>query len=93
MRAGRLIALSPVRSLLDHARHRLELTFAETVSPGLLRGVPGVVDVTADGSRLDVVIDGAVGPVLAAATADSTVLRVASVGDELEDMFFAEARP
>jgi ABC-2 type transport system ATP-binding protein len=91
LRAGRLVALSPVGDLLDHARHRLELSFADPVSPGLLDEVPGVVAVTADERRLDVVIDGPVGPALAAATANASLLRVAPIGDELEDLFFAEA--
>jgi ABC-2 type transport system ATP-binding protein len=92
LRAGRLVALSPVRDLLDRARHRLELSFADPVPPDLLRAVPGVVDVLAEGRRLDVVVDGPVGPTLAAATRQATLLRVAPSGDELEDLFFTEGR-
>jgi ABC-2 type transport system ATP-binding protein len=91
LRAGRLIALSPVGDLLDHARHRLELSFTAPVLPSLLYGVPGVVDSVADGRRLDIVVDGPVGPALAAATAKATLVRVAPIGDELEDLFFTEA--
>jgi beta-exotoxin I transport system ATP-binding protein len=91
LRDGRLIAFSPVGDLLDHARHRLELSFTEPVSADVLQGVPGVVGVQADGRRLDVVVDGPVGPALAAATASGDLLRVAPIGDELEDLFFAEA--
>ncbi len=91
LRDARLIAFSPVGDLLDHARHRLELSFTDPVSAGVLQGVPGVVGVQADGRRLDVVVDGPVGPALAAATAHGNLLRVAPIGDELEDLFFAEA--
>jgi ABC-2 type transport system ATP-binding protein len=92
LRAGRLVALSPVADLLDHARHRLALSFADPVSAGLLRGVPGVVDITADGRRLDIVVDGPVGPALAAATAHASLVRVAPIGDDLEDLFFTKER-
>jgi ABC-2 type transport system ATP-binding protein len=91
LRAARLVAFSRVGDLLDHARHRLELSFTEAVPADLLQAVPGVVAVAADGRRLDIVVDGPVGPALAAAAAHGDLLRVAPVGDELEDLFFAEA--
>lgn len=47
---------------------------------------------TADGTRLDVVVDGPVGPALGAAAGHATLLRVAPVGDELEDLFFSDSR-
>jgi ABC-2 type transport system ATP-binding protein len=90
LRTGRLVVLAPVRDLLDRARHRLELSFADPVPPDLLRDVPGLVDLQAEGRRLEVVVDGPVGPVLAAATTLGTLLRVAPAGDELEDLFFIE---
>jgi hypothetical protein len=46
--------------------------------------------VLADGRRLDVVVDGPVGPALTAAAGQATLLRVAPAGDELEDLFFGE---
>jgi ABC-2 type transport system ATP-binding protein len=88
LRAGRLVALAPVPDLLDRARHRLELSFADPIPADLLRDVPGVVEVLADGRRQEVVVDGPVGPVLAAATREASLLRVAPAGDELEDLFF-----
>ena len=91
LRRGRLVTVAPVHELLDRARHRLELSFADPVPAEALRGVPGVVDVTADGARLDIVVDGPVGPVLAAAAGRSTLLRVAPAGDELEDLFFSDS--
>ena len=91
LRTGRLVALAPVRDLLDRARHR---SGAQLRRPGLqrigLRNVPGVVDLLADGRRLDVSVDGPVGPALAAAARLGTLLRVAPAGDELEDLFFTE---
>ena len=41
IRAGRLVTSSTVDDLLDHARHRLELRFAEPVPQDLFRNVPG----------------------------------------------------
>ncbi len=90
LRTGRLVALAPMRDLLDRARHRLELSFADPVPTDGLRNVPGVVDLLADGRRLDVSVDGPVGPALAAAARLGTLLRVAPAGDELEDLFFTE---
>lgn len=90
LRQGQLVALSPVTDLLDTARHRLELSFAAAVPPETLRAVDGVVSVTGMGRRVDVVVDGPVGPLLAAAAAAAPLLRVAPAGDELEDLFFGE---
>lgn len=90
IRAGRLVTLSTVDEMLDRARHQLELRYTKPVPDGLLDGVPGVVRAQVDGVRLTVVIDGPVGPALRAAASQDGLIRVDSVGDELEDLFMAE---
>ncbi|HEX6498194.1 MAG TPA: ABC transporter ATP-binding protein [Micromonosporaceae bacterium] len=92
IRGGRLVTMSTVDDLLDQARHRLELRYAAPVPDGLLDGVPGVVRADVDGYRLTVVVDGPVGPVLRAAASRDGLVRIDTVGDELEDLFLAEVR-
>jgi len=92
IRSGRLVTVSAVADLLDRARHRLELRYTDPVPDGLLDGVPGVVDTQPDGRVLTVVIDGPVGPALARAAGHGGLVRVDTVGDELEDLFLAEVR-
>jgi len=87
IRAGRLVAVSTVDELLDKARRRLELRFTEPVSADIFGGVPGIVEVDVEGNIAQVVIDGAVGPALRAATEKANLLRINNVGDDLEDLF------
>ena len=87
IRAGRLVAISPVDELLDRARHRLELRFADAVSPALFEGAPGLAAVDVHGATATVAIDGAVGPTMEAALRGPGLLRVRSAGDDLEDLF------
>lgn len=87
IRAGRLVSSSPVEELLDRARHRLELRFSDRVPPTLFNGVPGVIGAELDGRTATVLVDGPVGPALKAASSRSSLLRVSSASDELEDLF------
>ncbi len=87
IRTGKLVAVSTVGELLDKARRRLELHFAEPVSTAIFDGVPGVVEVEVEGQIAQIVIDGPVGPALGAATEKATLLRINNVGDDLEDLF------
>jgi len=87
IRTGKLVAVSTVDELLDRARRRLELRFSEPVSADIFKGVPGVVEVDVDGDTAQIVIDGAVGPALGAATGKASLLRINNVGDDLEDLF------
>jgi ABC-2 type transport system ATP-binding protein len=87
IRRGKLVAVSTVDALLDRARRRLELRFSEPVSAEIFKGVPGVVEVEAEGDTVQIVIDGAVGPALRAATEKASLLRINNVGDDLEDLF------
>jgi len=87
IRGGKLVTESTVDDLLDRARRRLELRFAEPVPAGLFDLVPGVVDVDLDGRTATITIEGPVGPALRAATDAGTLLRVNPAGDDLEDLF------
>jgi ABC-2 type transport system ATP-binding protein len=89
IRDGRLVTESTVDDLLDHARRRLELRFADSVPADLFAGVAGVVDAELDGRLATIVVDGRVGPALHAATTKATLLRVNPAGDDLEDLFVA----
>jgi ABC-2 type transport system ATP-binding protein len=89
IRDGQLITESTVGTLLDRARRRLELRFADPVAADLFTGVAGVVDADVDGHLATLTIDGPVGPALHAATANATLLRVNPAGDDLEDLFVA----
>jgi ABC-2 type transport system ATP-binding protein len=87
IRSGKLVAESTVDDLLDRARRRLELRFADPVPAGLFHQVPGVVDADLDGRAATVTVEGPVGPALRAATDAGTLLRVNPVGDDLEELF------
>jgi beta-exotoxin I transport system ATP-binding protein len=89
IRAGQLVTLSTVDSLLDRARHRLEFRFAGTIDRKLFDGVPGVVASEVDGHTATVTIDGPEGPALQRAAALPGLLRVNSAGDDLEDLFLS----
>ncbi len=96
IRQGRLVTLATVDGLLDQARHRLELRFADPVSAGLsalLERAPGVVEADVDGPTATIVVDGPVGPALRVATGDADLLRIRNVGDDLEDLFVSIYQP
>ena len=87
IRAGRLVTLSTVDQLLDHARHRLELRFARTVPQDLFSKVPGVVHQEVDGKTVVLTFDGPAGPAMRVAAAGPGLVRVGSASDDLEDVF------
>ncbi|MGH7862058.1 MAG: ABC transporter ATP-binding protein [Candidatus Dormibacteraceae bacterium] len=93
IRAGRLIALSAVSDLLDHARHRLEFRFSAPITRSLFAGVPGVVEIDVSGQTATVAVDGAVDKVIRAALMGPSLIRVSSAGDELEDLFISLYNP
>lgn len=87
IRAGRLVTSSTVDQLLDQARHRLELRFADAVPHDLFNGVPGVVNQEVDGKTVVITLEGPVGPAMRVAAARPGLLRVSPAHDELEDLF------
>jgi ABC-2 type transport system ATP-binding protein len=89
IRSGTLVTVSTVDDLLDRARRRLELRFADPLPPHVFTGVPGVAAADIDHRTATLTIDGPVGPALRAATAAGTLLRVNPAGDDLEDLFLS----
>ena len=87
IRGGRLVTSSTVDELLDHARHRLELRFAEPVPHDLFKDVSGVVAAEVDGKTVVITLDGPVGPAIRAAASNGELVRVSPASDELEDLF------
>ncbi len=93
IRAGRLVTSSTVDELLDHARHRLELRFAEAVPMGLFKDVAGVVDEEVDGKTVVITLDGPVASAMRVAASQPGLLRVGSATDDLEDLFIKLYEP
>jgi ABC-2 type transport system ATP-binding protein len=89
IREGKLVTVSPVRELLDRARHRLELRFSAPITAELFKGVPGVVEAEVRGDTATIAVDGAAGPAMEAALRGPGLLRVRSAGDDLEDLFIS----
>ena len=89
IREGKLVTVSPVRELLDRARHRLELRFSAPITAELFKGVQGVVEVEVRGDTATIAVDGAAGPAMEAALRGPGLLRVRSAGDDLEDLFIS----
>ncbi len=88
IRAGELVSLSTVDELADQARHRYELRYDHPLPDDFLRGAPGVAAVEIDGDTAICTVDGPLGPTMAAAGTTGLV-RVAPVGDDLENMFIS----
>ena len=87
IRAGRLVMLSAVDQLVEHARHRLELRFASAVPHDLFQDVSGVVGQEVDGKSVVITLDGPAGAAMRVAASGPGLLRVSSAGDDLEEMF------
>jgi ABC-2 type transport system ATP-binding protein len=87
IRAGELITVSPIEQLLDRARHRLELRYAEPVAPDHFSGVAGVISAEIDGRTAVITIDGPAGPAMRAAADGPGLLRITTAGDDLEELF------
>jgi ABC-2 type transport system ATP-binding protein len=88
IRDGRLLAVESVADLKRRALRRLELRFAEPVSPERFSRVPGISDLVVDGRHLSCVVTGSVDPILRAAM-DLRVEDVISHEPSLEEIFLA----
>ena len=84
VRAGRLVALEDIASLLARRKRRVEIRFA---GPGPdLSAVPGVSGLTATDGRVELSLDGDVGPFLAA-IAGAPIVDLTIEPARLEDAF------
>ena len=87
LRRGRLVVVDSLESLRAIAVQRLEIEFAgDAPRPERLRALPGVHEVTGEGSRLVVAFQGSVDPIVKA-IAQHEVRAVRSREDDLEEIF------
>jgi ABC-2 type transport system ATP-binding protein len=87
IRTGRLVTISTVDELLEHAHQHLELHYSSPVPDSLFAGVPGIVTADVTGTTASIVIDGPAGPAMRAAADHPGLLHIRSTSDELEDLF------
>jgi ABC-2 type transport system ATP-binding protein len=85
IRAGKIVQVATIDELRRAARQRLTITLDKptTVDIG---AIEGVVEHTVDGPTIDVLLEGPVQPVLAALRR-STVVRITSHDDDLDELF------
>jgi ABC-2 type transport system ATP-binding protein len=88
VRNGRLVAVEGVESLRQRAVRQVEVTFAEPVKADDYRGLPGVRDVTVDGTVLRCTVDGKLDALVKAIAAE-TVTDLISTEPDLEEIFLA----
>ncbi len=86
IREGKLVAVDEVEALKRKALRRLEIHFAEPVSPGDFQGIPGVRDLRLEDRVLTCTVTGSVDALLKAA-ARFEVLNVISPEVSLEEIF------
>ncbi|GAB2919732.1 ABC transporter ATP-binding protein [Micromonospora polyrhachis] len=92
IREGRLVALDTVARLRDHAVHRFEITFTGSVDHAALAALPGISDLTVDGSTVRLAL--ATGPdTLIQVLARHQVASLRASKPDLEELFFAYYQP
>ncbi len=93
IRTGRLVTVSSVDELLEHARQHLELHYSNPVPDSLFTDVPGVVSAEVTDNTVSIVIDGAAGPAMRAAADHPGLLHIRSTSDDLEELFVSLYEP
>jgi ABC-2 type transport system ATP-binding protein len=86
IRQGRLVVVEAVDELKSKAIRRLEMQFGSPVDEAVFRGVDGVHDVTAEGTRVSVSFKGDIATLLRAAMAHDLV-NLNSDEADLEEIF------
>ncbi len=86
IRQGRLVVVEAVDELKSKAIRRLEMQFGSPVEEAVFRGVEGVHDVTAEGTRISVSFKGEIATLLRAAMAHDLV-NLNSDEADLEEIF------
>ena len=89
IREGRLVQVDRIEAIRALAFHHVELSFSTPVDPTVFSGLPGVSDVVADGSMVQMRVVGQIGAVIAAA-APYGLVDVVSREPNLEDIFLAQ---
>jgi ABC-2 type transport system ATP-binding protein len=91
LRAGELVTVAGIAELRRQARQRIDLHLAEPAEPGeaaQFNGVPGVVEASADGSTIQLTVEGPVRDMLKVA-AELHVTRIVSHETDLEEVFLS----
>ncbi|WP_283476303.1 ABC transporter ATP-binding protein [Rhodococcus sp. H29-C3] len=91
IREGRLVAVERIADLQAKAIRRLDIEFAEPVSPELFAQVDTVREVTVDGTHVTVAFDGPINGILAAAMSHELV-DLHTRDADLEEIFLAYYR-
>ena len=86
LREGRLVVVDSLENLRRVAVQRLEIEFGAPVPPEQFRALPGVREVTADGSSLTIAFEGTADAVVKAA-AGHEVRAIRAREDDLEEIF------
>lgn len=86
LRDGRLVALAPLAELRAQARQRIDVHLASAPDVDRLRMVPGVVEATADGHVVHLVVEGHAAPLIRE-LGHLEVVRIATRSDDLADAF------
>jgi ABC-2 type transport system ATP-binding protein len=86
LREGSLVEVASVAELKAKAVRRLDLTFEDDVPADRLRAIPGVTEVHANGSGVQLVVEGSTAELLAVAT-PYRITGVVSHEPDLEEIF------
>jgi ABC-2 type transport system ATP-binding protein len=86
IREGRLLAVELIADLKARALHRLQIDFGKPIAPGPFEKLPGVKDVTVDGTTLRCTVIGSVDALVKAA-ARHEVVNLRSIDTSLEEIF------
>jgi ABC-2 type transport system ATP-binding protein len=89
IREGRLVQVDRIEAIRRLAFHHVELQFAQPVVPAVFTSIDGVSDVVADGTTVQMRVNGPIGSVIAAA-APHGLIDVVSREPNLEDVFLAQ---
>lgn len=86
LREGRLVAVENVHTLRQRAVRRMEILFDSAVPAAAFANIPGVKDISIEGSALRCTVEGKVDALIKAA-AQFTVVSVLSTSPDLEETF------
>jgi ABC-2 type transport system ATP-binding protein len=92
IREGRMVRIGSLAELRAVKVHRVEASLDETVTEGLLAGLPGVTDVEVRGDKVSCAVQGSIGPLLARLL-EHSVIELDSRELSLEEVFLREFEP
>jgi ABC-2 type transport system ATP-binding protein len=89
IREGRLVQVDRIEAIRRLAFHHVELSFSTPVASAVFESIDGVSEVSADGTTVQMRVNGPIGAVIAAA-APHGLVDVVSREPNLEDVFLAQ---